>query len=196
MRPVVILRAMFLLCLLLVLAIGSSALPAQVPLRPRPDSMRPPPRMRRPPPLDAAQAQRMQLQRQIRQGFWRAAKVRIGFTDEQMTRLEQTSQRFDQRRRALGQEEKALRVTLHNETLADTAANQSTIASALDRLTVLQHQRIDLQADEQKEFAQFMTPLQRAKFLALQDQIRKRVADIARGRPDSAVARPVPPDAP
>lgn len=175
------------------LALGASGMQAQtqVPVRPRP-GMRPPPRIQQRLEADPAQQQRVQLQRQIREGFWRAAKVRIGFTDEQMVRLEQTSTRFDQRRRLLGQEEKTLRVTLRDEALADSAASQATIASALDRLNALQHQRIDLQAEEQKEFAQFMTPLQRAKFLALQDQIRKRVAEIARGRADSSAAQVTP----
>ncbi|MEP6621006.1 MAG: hypothetical protein ABJE47_16895 [bacterium] len=180
---------------LLFVAIASSASHAQTGLPRRPLRPLAGGRQQRLAP-DPTQQQRMQLQRQIREGFWRAAKQRIGFSDDQMLRLEQTSQRFDQRRRLLGQEEKGLRVTLQRETLADSSANQATIASSLERLTALQHQRIDLQADEQKEFAQFMTPLQRARFLALQDQIRKRVADIARGRPDSAGGPAMTPNAP
>src|SRR5436305_1691583 len=93
-------------------------------------------------PGDSAAGRRLMLQRQIRQGLWRAAKQRIGLTDEQMTRLEQTSQRFDQRRRVLAQEEKTLRTSLRAETLADTAANQGAIATSMDRLLQLQHQRI------------------------------------------------------
>jgi hypothetical protein len=44
-----------------------------------------------------------------------------------------------------------------------------------------------MQAEEQKEFATFMTPLQRAKFLALQEQVRKRLQELVRARPDSAL---------
>lgn len=191
MTPTVMVRAV---C---VLALAAGVLHAQESEQARPGVQRLAQRMaKQQRNADPAQLQRMQLQRRIREGFWRAAKVRIGFTDDQMLRLEQTSQRYDQRRRVLGQEEKALRVTLRNETLADSAANQSTIASSLERLAGLQHQRIDLQVEEDKEFAQFMTPLQRAKFLALQDQIRKRVAEIARGRPDSAGTQGVTPNVP
>ena len=180
----------------LCVAIAAGVLPAQAIRTPHPPARGPAPVVRRQAPVDPAMAQRMELQRQIRQEFWKAAKQRIGFTDEQMTRVEQTSQRFDQRRRALGQEERSLRMTLRNEALADSAANQSTVASVLERLTALQHERINLQEDEQKEFAEFMTPVQRAKYLALQDQVRKRVADIARGRPDSVPMPVVPPNPP
>jgi hypothetical protein len=146
--------------------------------------------------MGAAQANRQQLQRQIRESFWRAAKQRIGFSDEQMQRLEQTSQRFDQRRRQLAQQEKALRVSLRSQTLADSAANQPAIASSIDGLLQLQRQRVDLQIEEQKEFASFMTPLQRSKFLALQEQVKRRVQELQRNRPDSIAARALPPDAP
>ena len=133
-------------------------------------------------------ARRQQLEKQIRQGFWRVAKQRIGFSDEQMTQLEQTTQRYDVRRKEIAQSERAERVALRSEILADSAANQARISTALDRLQVLQRQRLEMQADEQKELASFMTPLQRARFLALQEQVRKRVQELVRARPDSSAA--------
>ena len=116
------------------------------------------------------------------------AKQRIGFTDDQMLRLEQSTQRFDVQRRTLAQQEKAQRVALRREILADSAANQSAIAASLDRLHDLQRQRLDLQTQEQSELATFMTPLQRAKFLALQEQVRKRMQELLRARPESGAA--------
>jgi periplasmic protein CpxP/Spy len=133
-----------------------------------------------------APMRRQQLEQQLRQGLWRIAKQRIGLSDEQMSRLEQTSQRFDGRRRALVMEERAQRLTLRDEILADGKADQDRVAKALDRLLQLQRDRIELQAEEQKEFATFMTPIQRAKYAALQEQVRRRVEALRRQRPDSA----------
>ena len=133
------------------------------------------------------QGQRQQLQQQIRRTLWRVTKQRIGFSDEQMTRLERTTQRYDQERRQLAVEEKAQRVALRRETLADSAANQASIATALDRIHTVQQRRLDIQADEQKEFATFMTPLQRARFAALQDQVRKRLQEFERTHAQSPV---------
>ena len=137
-------------------------------------------------------AARQQLQQQVRRTLWRVTKQRIGFSDEQMLRLEQTSQRYDQERRQLAIEEKALRVGLRREILADSTANQSTIASALDRMHAVQQRRLDLQAEEQKEFSSFMTPLQRARFAALQEQVRKRLQEFDRARAETPTDAPPP----
>ena len=138
------------------------------------------------------QGQGQQLQQQIRRTLWRVTKQRIGFSDEQMTRLERTTQRYDLERRQLAVEEKAQRVVLRREILADSAANQASIAAALDRIHNLQQRRLDIQADEQKEFATFMTPMERARFAALQDQVRKRLQEFERTRTPAPVD-PLPP---
>lgn len=166
----------------------ASSVDAQRP-RPRPGVVRPDRRALDQAP-DGSNAGRLQLEQQIRRSFWKVAKQRIGFNDEQMTRLEQVTQRFDQRRRALGQQEKEQRLVLRREILADTAANQAAVGAALDQVLLLQRQRTELQGEEQKEFASFMTPLQRAKYLGLQDQLRKRVQELVRARPDSLRASP------
>jgi hypothetical protein len=128
---------------------------------------------------------RQQLEQQLRQNFWRISKQRIGFTDEQMRRLDETSRRFDVQRRAMFQDERAQREILRTEILADTRADQARVAAALDRLLQIRRQRIDLESEEQREFATFMTPIQRAKFAALQEQVRRRVEALRRERPDS-----------
>ena len=132
-----------------------------------------------------AAPRRQQLEQQLRRRLWRATKDRVGLTDAQMTRLGQTSQTFDGRRRTLIQAERAQRATLRTQILAGDRADQGAIAAALDQLHQLQRQRLDLQADEQKELATFMTPLQRAKYAALQEQVRRRVDSLRRQRPEA-----------
>lgn len=138
------------------------------------------------PPRNAG-PRRAQMEQQLRRNLWQIAKQRIGFSDAQMSQLERTSQRYDDRRRALAVEERAQRMTLRQELLADTKADQDRVAKALDRLHQLQRDRVDLQIEEQREFATFMTPVQRAKYAALQEQVRRRVEALRRQRPDSGV---------
>jgi Spy/CpxP family protein refolding chaperone len=83
------------------------------------------------------------------------------------------------------QDERAQREILRTEILADARADQARVAAALDRLLQIRRQRIDLETQEQREFATFMTPIQRAKFAALQEQVRRRVEALRRERPDS-----------
>jgi hypothetical protein len=59
--------------------------------------------------------------------------------------------------------------------LAPQDANQDRIGTALDRVLQLQRDRIDLQIEEQRELSTFMSPLQRARYAALQEQIRRRL---------------------
>ena len=183
-----------LLAVVLALPTITSSLEAQGGFRNRQGEVRPNRREQRELPPGAQPNQHQQLQQQLRRSLWRVAKQRIGFSDEQMLRIERTSQRFDQQRRTLAQEEKALRLAMRAEILADSGVSQNNIANALEQLHGVQQRRLDVQSEEQKEFATFMTPLQRAKFMALQEQVRRRLQDMARARTDSSAS--TLPDAP
>ena len=118
------------------------------------------------------------LEQRLRTGVARVVKQRIGLTDEQMTRLARANSRFDVQRRELVRNERARRVELRRKILAGEGADQQRIASALDQLLQIQRRRIDLQIEEQKELATFMSPVQRAKYVALQEQLRRRVENL------------------
>src|SRR6476469_7710750 len=82
----------------------------------------------------AAAPGRPQLEARLRQRLWTITKNRVGFTDEQMTKLAQTSRGFDARRRQLAADERQQRQLLRSEILAGSAADQSQVATALDRV--------------------------------------------------------------
>lgn len=123
-------------------------------------------------------AARQQLEQRFRNGMARVVRKRLGLTDDQMTRLAQANARYDARRRDLNREERARRVELRSQLVAGDGANQERIAAALDRVLQLQRERIDLQIEEQRQLATFMSPVQRARYAALQEQIRRRLEGI------------------
>src|SRR5258706_11198032 len=88
-------------------------------------------------------AQRQMVEQRIRQQLWQVAKTRIGFTDEQMTRLEQVSQRYDVRRRALNQQTRAQRETFRGEFVADSEANRAPLGPGHDEIHHTQRQQRD-----------------------------------------------------
>ena len=133
-----------------------------------------------------APARRQQMERQLRERLWKVTKEQVGLTDAQMSKLGETSRRFDARRRTLNQQERAERTELRQQIAAGDRADQNRIATALDHLIQYQRQRVELQAEEQRELAGYMTPLQRARFAALQEQVRRRVEMLRRQRADSA----------
>lgn len=141
---------------------------------------------RRQPPAGAeGEPRRQQLEARLRQQLWRVTKNRVGLTDEQMARLAQTSRPFETQRRQLAAQERAERVALRREILAGANANQDRVAASLDRVLDVQRRRAQLQIDEQRALAAFMSPVERAKYAALQEQLRRRADNLRgqRGRP-------------
>ena len=134
---------------------------------------------RRQPPAGAEGApRRQQLEERLRQQLWRVTKNRVGLTDEQMNRLAQTSRPFENQRRQLASQERAERLSLRRELLAGANANQDRVAASLDRVLDIQRRRAQLQIDEQRALAAFMSPVQRAKYAALQEQLRRRAENL------------------
>jgi len=132
---------------------------------------------------------RQQLEAQLRQRLWRITKNRVGLTDDQMAKLAQASRPFDAQRRQLAVQERAERLALRREIMAGASANQSRVATALDRVLDLQRRRAQLQIDEQRSLATFMTPVQRAKYAALQEQLRRRAENLRQRRANNLAPR-------
>ena len=86
-----------------------------------------------------------------------------------------------------------LRRELSSETETDGSAagnaDQAVVARTLDRVHELQRERVDLQIEEQRAFAAFMTPVERARYAALQEHVRRRVEALRRNRADSIPPR-------
>ena len=139
---------------------------------------------RRPPAGAEGAPRREQLEARLRQQLWRVTKNRVGLTDEQMNRLAQASRPFDTQRRQLAVQERTERLALRREILAGANAKQDRVAASLDRVLDIQRRRAQLQIDEQRALAAFMTPVQRAKYAALQEQLRRRAENLRgqRGR--------------
>jgi hypothetical protein len=125
--------------------------------------------------IQEARPARQQLEQRLRAGMANAVRKRVGLNDEQMSRLAQTNGRFDARRRELNRIERTQRVELRSQVVAGQSADQDRIAAALDRVLQVQRERIELQIAEQRELSAFMSPLQRARYAALQEQIRRRL---------------------
>jgi len=129
---------------------------------------------------------RVALERQLRERTAQITRERLGLSDAQMRELERVNTRFAPRQNALATQERDTRRQLRQETMA-TQPNQARVNGLLDATISLQKQRIALIEAEQKELAAFLTPVQRARYVALQGQFRRRADQLARpgagGRP-------------
>ena len=127
-----------------------------------------------------ANPRRAALEQQFRAQSARLAQQKLALTDGQLAQLEQTNARFAPQMNQLVAEERDTRQQLRLEMTRGNQANQQHVSDLLDNTVRLQKQRIALVETEQKDLARFLTPTQRAGYIALQAQFRKRAQELAR----------------
>ena len=135
---------------------------------------------------------RAALEQRFRERTARLTKQRLGLTDAQLDRLEKTNAKFAPQLRQLGVQERQVRQQLRQEMIAGNSANQQRVSDLLDGALRIQKQRISIVEAEQKELAEFLTPVQRARYIALQAQFRKRAQELSGqgGRQNGQRGRP------
>lgn len=123
--------------------------------------------------------QRLAAERKIREALWSATRHRVGLTDPQMNQLGALNRRLEPRRAELMRRERAARRELREQMTA-AQPDDRRVATLLDELHRVQRDRVDLIGEEQKQLATFMSPVQRAKYLGLQEQFRRRIEEARR----------------
>jgi len=136
---------------------------------------------------------RRQLEQRLRQRLGVIVKRELKLDDAQAQRLGSVSAKYETERRQLAAQERELRLQLRDEMQGGDQANQDRVSRALDRMLEVQRKRLDIVQREQKELSTFLTPVQRAKYLALQDQVRRRLEEARRARAQDPTAAPLRP---
>lgn len=176
-RPLV--RRTCVRALLPMLLLAGGALTV-TPLRVRAQGGPPPgtaPRDRRP-----DDPRRVELQRRFEQRVEAMVRQRLQLTDEQAVRLREVASRAEESRRMLRRDEMLARKAMREELLAGDNANETKVAELLEQLPRLERRRLDLQEQEQRELARFLSPVQRARYFALQDELRRGMQELQRRR--------------
>ena len=132
---------------------------------------------------EPATPRRQVLERQLNERTAELIRRRLELTDAQMTRLQATNRQFEDPRRALFARERQTRMALRQEVTNEERANQARISELLDQTIQLERQRLDLRQSEQRELAKFLTPVQRARLLGFQTELRRRAQDMRRRGP-------------
>ncbi len=83
---------------------------------------------------------------------------------------------------SLAMRERETRRALRDELMSGANPNQGKVAGLLDQMLRLQRQRLDLVESEQRELAKFLTPVQRARYFGLQNQMRRRMQELQQRR--------------
>lgn len=125
---------------------------------------------------------RAALEGQVRERIAAMVKERLQLTDAQARQLQETELRLETRRRELMQREQRLRRDLRQQLVPGVAADQQRVASLLEQVMAVHRDRVTSIEQEQRELAQFLSPVQRAKYLGLQAELRGRIEGMRQGR--------------
>jgi hypothetical protein len=123
-------------------------------------------------------ASRPALDQQFRERVAKLTQDRVGLTNAQMAQLEQSNARFAPQLSQVAAQERETRRQLRLEMTSGGQPNQQHVSDLIDASLRLQQQRIAIVQAEQKELARFMTPVQRARYIALQQQFRRRAQEL------------------
>lgn len=123
-----------------------------------------------------------EIEAQLQRRIMAIMKERLELSDAQVTQLGEVTRRFERERMEQRGAEYRLRVSLRRELTKGDSASQERVAELLERFPDVERRRIDLVEREQRELAQFLSPVQRARYLALQDEIRRNMEQIRQRR--------------
>ena len=127
----------------------------------------------------APQGNRTALEQQFRERTARLVQQRLGLNDAQLGKLEQSNARYAPQLAQLAAQERDIRGQLRQEMMAGNSANQQHVSDLIDAALRIQRQRLGIVETEQKELAAFLTPVQRARYIALQFQFGKRAQELS-----------------
>lgn len=125
---------------------------------------------------------RGQLAQEFRERLAALVQKQLGLSDDQMRRMSEVNQKWDARRRDLVRRDRANRMALRQQLLNNPSPDQNKVAQLVKESIQIERERVDLTEHEQADLAKFLTPVQRAKYLGIQDQMRRRVEQF-RNRP-------------
>lgn len=178
----IVLRWLFGTALLLTPAVGVAQ--RQVP----PAQRQVPPAQRQVPPVQrqrerlADSGGRARLETEVRRNFARLVRQRVGLSEAQMDRLVPLTQRYEQQRRQLQMDERDARLSLREIMRDEQTADAKQVDQLLQKLVDVQKRRALLLESEQRDLAAIMTPVQRAKYMAVQEQVRRRLEQMRQRR--------------
>ena len=129
-------------------------------------------------PADSVRPNRAVLEQRVQQRLAQMMKQQLGLTDAQMKKVQETNRKFEGKRRILMDQERDVRMSLRDEMARPDSARQGQVGALLERVTKVQHQRLDLLEEEQKELGTFLTPMQRAQYMGMEERVRQRMQEM------------------
>lgn len=128
----------------------------------------------------AGRQNRQEMEQRVQVRLANLLRTQLGLNDEEMRQLSDVNQRFDRQRRDLNRREMMTRMTLRQEVLKQDSADSGRVVQLIKDQLRFERERIDLTEAEQLELGKFLTPVQRARYLGVQEQMRREMDQLRR----------------
>lgn len=126
--------------------------------------------------------QEVEMRDRIQENFLARAKEQMGLNDDQMTKLRAAEQRVATKRRSIEQEIRRLNGAIAEQLRPGIAAKEDVVTKSLDSLGTLRVSYAQVFKEEQRELSAFLTPVQRAQFYRMREQMVDRVREVRQDR--------------
>jgi Spy/CpxP family protein refolding chaperone len=124
------------------------------------------------------------MDRRLQERINQTIRQRLALSDEQFDKMREVASRIEEDRRSLRSEEMTTRFAMRQELLAGEKANDKRVSELLDQMARIDRRRLDLPEREQRDLAKFLTATQRARYIGMQEQLRREMQDLQRRRLD------------
>ncbi len=120
------------------------------------------------------------MDRRIQERMGQILRDQLRLTDAQVRQMQEHNVRFASRRMSLGWNERSARQSLRDAMRARDSADRADVGALLERVIVLQRERLTLVEEEQRALAVFLTPMQRARYFAFEEELVRRSEELRR----------------
>ncbi len=121
--------------------------------------------------------QRQEMEARLQAHIDSIVRVRLSLTDDQFKRLQDVATRMEKERRDLRMDDGRLRMEMRHALTASTI-DEDKVSELLAKMPQLERRRLGIMEREQRELSQFLTPSQRARYISLQDELRRSMQEM------------------
>ncbi len=124
------------------------------------------------PPDTSEAAQTQQLRERIRQRWHQVVRTQLGLTSDQATKLQATEDRFAAQRRDIARRQRGVQEALRGQLVRRLMDARDQNRAALAQI----------ERDEDKEIAGYLSPVQRARYQIMRQRLQERISEMRRQR--------------
>lgn len=126
--------------------------------------------------------QRRQLLQQVIERLLENGRVQAALTDEQFERYQEIARRSIANRNEIQNLERGLWRALEGQMRPGVAADEDSATALIDSLIAVPGQRVRLMRAEQREYAEFLSPVQRAQLMLIHRRFENNIQQILQRR--------------